>query len=157
MGTIVAYTIPSFATCLLTQFGVPGVECSFLELGIKISIAGAECYSVYKSTQESRHRTTADLVIPYIADCVAIAFASQHMSFDTISLATVLLSIKQDLALLASVVAVDYLSRLAIGLVQADIKVSYIDPSLIYAFDIVKDSGTFYMEQIKMTMGYYLA
>jgi hypothetical protein len=40
MSTMFAYTFPSLATCALTQLGMPGVQCSFHELGIKISIAG---------------------------------------------------------------------------------------------------------------------
>jgi hypothetical protein len=56
---------------------------------------------------------------------------------------------------LASVVAVDYLCRLAIELVPENIKDSYIDPSLLYAYNKVKDSGKFRMVQIKMAMGYF--
>jgi hypothetical protein len=137
VGTMLAYTMPKFATCALTQFGVPGAECSLNDIGLIISVSGAECYSVYKTAQES-YLNTADMVIPYIADSVAIAFASQYFSFDSISLATIILSIKQDLALLASVAAIDYLSRLAIDLVPNDIFDSYIDPSLLYANKIVK-------------------
>jgi hypothetical protein len=155
VGVMLAFTMPSIATCILTQFGVPGAECSLNYFGLEFFIAGTECYSFYKTTQKSRHLTTADVVIPYIADCVAIAFASHHMSFDVISFATIMLSIKQDLALMASVVAVDYLSRLAVDLVPENIKDSYIDPLLIYAYNIVKDSRKFSMVQIKMVMGYF--
>jgi hypothetical protein len=138
MNTMFAYTMPGIVICALAQFGVPVAECSVTDLGLKISISGAECYSFYKTTQESRHQTITDMVIPFIADSVAVAFAIQHMSFDIINFSVTILSLKQDLALLASVAAVDYLSRLAIDFVSDDIKDSYIDPSLLYAFDIVK-------------------
>lgn len=44
---------------------------------ISASLGGSERYSVYKAVaHQNNHKTTADTVMPYIADAVAMAFAS---------------------------------------------------------------------------------
>jgi len=45
---MLAYTVPSIATCAIANFIMPGYQCGELAIGTKISLAGAECYSVYK-------------------------------------------------------------------------------------------------------------
>ena len=122
-ATMLAYTVPSIVTCAIANFVMPGYQCGELALSTKISLAGAECYSVYKtSTKVAAVPTTADIVVPYVADglvlVVACACSGNVMS------------------VVSSVVTTDYMSRLAIDLIPDGIKEAYVHPVLDYAYNV---------------------
>ena len=129
-STILAHTAPSLATCAISNLVQPGTPCAVTgyDMIISASLGGSECYSVYKAKTQDDHKNTADTVVPCIVDAVAMAAASQYFGFDSSSLATMMLSVKQNLALVSSVVATDYISRVAIDIVPDEFKEAYIDP-----------------------------
>ena len=133
-STILAYTAPSFAACTISNFILPGTPCSVTgyDLIISTSLGGSECYLVYKAKTQDDHKTTTDAVVPYIVDAVALAFASQYMNFDSSSLATMMLSVKQDLAVVSTVIAADYIGRMTIDIVPDEFKEAYVDPVFDY-------------------------
>ncbi len=160
--TILAYTLPNIVSCLTTKFAIPGTECSITgyDLAISASLGGAECYSMYKVATQDNHKTTADIVVPYIADAVATVFASQYMSFDSNNLAAMMMSVKQNIALVGSVVAVDYISRIAMDAVPDDVKETYIDSALLHICDVshnVYQAGAHFIEEANTMMGYFTA
>ena len=48
VATILAYTVPSVATCAIAKFILPEYQCSVVGLSIKTAFAGVECYNVYQ-------------------------------------------------------------------------------------------------------------
>ena len=71
VSTILTYTVPDLLICAAAKAAMPGYECSDMNLGAKLSFAGSECYWSYKASQEPIEPTTADVVVPYIADIAA--------------------------------------------------------------------------------------
>ena len=68
---------------------------NIFENGVSIAgLSGLECYSVYKAKTQDNHKTTADVVVPYITDTIAMTCATQYMSFDSSALASTMLSMK---------------------------------------------------------------
>jgi hypothetical protein len=122
-ATMLAYTAPSIATCAIANAIIPGSGCSITDLGTKISLAGAECYSIYKaSTQAVETPTSADLVVPYIADGVALVLACTSGS--------------SVMSVVSSVVTADYLSRIVMDLAPVEVKENYIDPAFNFIHDV---------------------
>gem|GEM_PF-3892056 len=156
-STILAYTAPSLATCAISNFMLPGTPCAVTgyDLIISTSFGGSECYSVYKTKTQDENKTTADTVVPYIVDAVAMAYASQYLGFDSSSLATMMLSVKQDLAVVSSVVATDYISRVAIDIVPDEFKEDYVDPVFDYAYNAINDLGTYMVNGGNALIGYF--
>jgi hypothetical protein len=71
VSTIITYTVPDLLICTTAKAAMPGYKCNDMNLGTKLSFAGSECYAVYKASQKPIEPTTADIVVPYIADLAA--------------------------------------------------------------------------------------
>jgi hypothetical protein len=128
-ATILAYTVPSIATCAMANFIMPGTECSKADIGMKISLAGAECYSMKASTKVVEEPTTADMVMPYIADSMAlIASCASGGSV---------------LSAVSSVITTDYLTRVAIDMIPTAVKEGYVDPILDNIATVYSDGVEF--------------
>ena len=122
-ATMLAYTVPSIATCAIANTIMPGVGCSITDLGTKISLVGAECYSIYKaSTQAVETPTTADIVVPYIADTIAIVVSCANGG--------------SVLSVVSSIVTADYLTRIVTDMMPTEVKASYIDPAFNFIHDV---------------------
>jgi uncharacterized NAD(P)/FAD-binding protein YdhS len=133
-ASMLVYTLPNLAKCAVTKWFIPEAECSFTgyDLMISASLGGADCYSIYKATSEPSIPTTADVVVPYMLDAIAFAITSQYVSIDMSNTAMVMQSVKQCMSVVSAVVAVDYVSRVAMDMVSAEYKESYIGPMLDY-------------------------
>jgi hypothetical protein len=133
-ATILAYTVPSIATCAMANFIMPGAECSVADIGTKISLAGAECYSAYKaSTQVVEAPTTADTVVPYVAD-TATAMLAYTNGYGVMNM-------------VSSVVTADYLTRIAMDMIPPEMKEAYIDPIFDNIATVYSD-GVEFMNQL---------
>jgi hypothetical protein len=97
-----------------------------MNLGTKLSFAGSECYSVYKASQEPITPTTADVVIPYIADTIVgiVVFSNGYGLMGVVS----------------SIVAADWISRAIIDMVPSEVKEEYID----YVVGFIAESSIYF-------------
>ena len=155
-STMLAYTIPSLVTCAITNFMLPGTLCSVTgyDLVISASLSSSECYSVYKTATQDDHKTTADIVMPYIADAVAAYALSGYFGIDATSSTALMMSIKQGMAITSSVVVIDYMTKGAVDLVPDEIKETYVDPIFDYAHNVISDLGTYMIDGSNALMGY---
>ncbi|MGB4191944.1 MAG: FG-GAP-like repeat-containing protein [Rickettsiales bacterium] len=133
-ASMLAYTLPNLAKCAATKWFIPEAECSLIgyDLGLSASLAGADCYAMYKATSEPIIPTTADVLIPYIADAIAFAITSQYVSIDMSSATMAMQSVKQCMSAVASVVAVDYVGRVMMDIVPSEMKDNYVEPVVDY-------------------------
>lgn len=141
-ASMLVYTLPNLAKCAVTKWFIPEAECSFTgyDLGVSVSLAGADCYAVYKATKEPSTPTTADLVVPYIADSIAFAITAQYVSIDMSSVAMAMQSVKQAMAVVASVVAVDYVGRIVMDMVPSEVKEMYMEPVMDYVGEGIENA-----------------
>ena len=133
-ATMLAYTVPSLATCAIANFIMPGSGCSVPDLGTKISLSGAECYSMYKSsTKAVETPTTADAVMPYIADGIALVASCASGG--------------SEISVVSAVVTTDYLTRVAMDMVPSEAKASYIDPAFnfihVVGYNVYQEANDF--------------
>ena len=114
-STILTYTVPDLLICAAAKAAMPGYECSDMNLRAKLSFAGSECYWSFKASQEPIAPTTADVVVPYIADLAAgiNAYANGYGLMGVVT----------------SVVAADWMSR-AVMVIVSDLKVEYIESAI---------------------------
>lgn len=130
--TIVAYTLPSIATCLLTKLVSPEMPCAITGMDILASgsLGAMQCYSNYKVVAQSPEPTAADVVVPYIADAIAVYTLSGYFGIDTSNPTALMMCIKNSMSALAAVVAADSMSRMVMDVVPEEVKTVYIDPVL---------------------------
>lgn len=81
---------------------------------ISASIAGMQCYSIYKQTSKASNVTTAEIIVPYALDLFTLYTITRNIKFDFITPADQIMTIKQVVAILDSIVTVDYISKIAI-------------------------------------------
>lgn len=107
--TVFAYTIPSLATCALAKAIMSEYQCTELNLWTKLSFAGSDCYAIYKATHETTKPSIAETIVPYVVDAVAAvtAYANGYGLMEMV----------------ASVVASDWMSRMALGVVPKEIEI----------------------------------
>lgn len=130
--TIAAYTLPNLATCALTKLILPEMPCANTGMDVLTSgsLGAMQCYSNYKATAQPSDPTTADVVVPYIADAIAAYTLSGYFGIDTSSSSALMMSIKNSMSVMAAVVATDSLSIMVMDVVPQEVKVDYIDPIL---------------------------
>lgn len=104
-------------------------------LSISASLAGADCYAMYKATSEPSIPTTADIVVPYIADAITFAISSQYVSIDMSNVAMAMQNAKQCMSVIASAFAVDYMSRMVMDIVPVETKEG-VEPVVDYVGEI---------------------
>jgi hypothetical protein len=104
VSTILTYTIPDLLICTAAKTAMPGYECSDMNLWTKLSFAGSECYWSFKASQEPIEPTTADIVVPYIAD-VAAGVAAYANGYGL-------------LGVVSSIVTADWMSRVAMDYIH---------------------------------------
>jgi hypothetical protein len=107
-STLLTYTVPDLLICVAAKTAMQSYDCSDLNLGTKLSFAGSECYWSYKASQEPIEPTTADVVMPYIAD-LAAGVAAYVNGCGLVGVT-------------ASVVSADWMSRMMIDALQTEIK-----------------------------------
>jgi hypothetical protein len=143
-GIMLAYTIPTLANNLINKMLMPEaeIELNSYNLMINTGIGGAECYKLYKSSIEQDYEqipTTSNIAIPYIADSIALLLIVRSTQFEysdsRSSISTIMMGVKQAVAVASTVITTDYMSRMTMDLIANEIKEEYIDPVFDYTVD----------------------
>ena len=136
--TIAAYTLPNIVTCAVTKLALPGTSCALTSYDVlaSSSLVAIQCYSNYKAVAQPSEPTTADVVVPYIADALASYMFSSYIGIDTSSTSALMMSIKSSMSAMAAVVAVDSMSKMMMDVIFEEVKSDYIDPVLNCAGDL---------------------
>jgi hypothetical protein len=122
LSTVIAYTLPSMATCALAKYIISGYECNDLNWAAKVSFASAECYSLYQTSKQELI-TTLDILLPYTMD--AIALTGSLFIFDN------------PLSSLPLVIATDIATKIIMDVVPLELKeevVEYVNE--VYSFGL---------------------
>ncbi len=143
-GIILAYTIPTLTNNVINKMLMPEaeIELNSYNLMINTGIGGAECYKLYKYSIEQDYElipTTSDIAIPYIADSIALLLIVRSTQFEysdgRSSISTIMMGVKQAVAVAGTVITTDYMSRITMDLIAHEIKEEYIDPVFDYTVD----------------------
>ena len=102
------FAAPDLLVYAVAKTAMPGYESGDMNLRAKLCFAGSECYWSYKTSQEPVEPTTADIVVPYIADMAAgvTAYANGYGLMGVVT----------------SVVAADWMSKMVMDAAPNNIK-----------------------------------
>lgn len=101
---------------------------------ISASIAGMQCYNIYKQTPKASQVTATEFIAPYIVDLLTLYTITKNVKFDLITSADQMMAIKQGIAIISSIVTVDYISKIIINEIYND-AVYYINNLVGMAYD----------------------
>ena len=124
-----AYSLPSMATCAITKLALLDVQCAITcyDALASASLGAVQCYSNYKATKQYVEPTTADVVVPYIADAAMLFSLSRNLQLDASGPAMLMLSIKNSLSVVATVYAADCMTRMFMDVVPQEMKSEYVE------------------------------
>ncbi len=118
----------------LTKMILPMPLLSILyDIAISATIGGLNCYNFYQQEKtkqilpefEEGHQVNIKTIIPYIVDSAVFYTTMKNMDFDSNSLISVMMNIKQVLVIINNVVIADYTTKLVLSSVQ-DTYINYI-------------------------------
>ena len=145
-ATMLAHTVPSFASCSITKFLMPESKCSVSshDMMINTGLAGSDCYSVYRIFNPQSQVTITDQVVPYLASGAALLTAVSLMSYKSVIL-------KQAFVAASVVTSTNYLSKVLMDMVPHEMKEEYIDPLLKDCYDAMHDLANDVMGLLSFT------
>ncbi len=137
--TMLAYTLPGAINCAMTKVMLPEAACAITGYDALASgsLGAIQCYSSYKATVQYVEPSTADVVVPYIADAAMLFALGRNLQLDASNPAILMLSIKSSLSVAATVYATDCVARMVMDVVPNGVKEDYIDPAFDYAYNTV--------------------
>ena len=136
-----AYSLPSMATCAITKLALLDVQCAITcyDALASASLGAVQCYSNYKATKQYVEPTTADVVVPYIADAAMLFTLSRNLQLDVRGPAMLMLSIKNAMSVAATVYATDCVAKMVMDAVPEELKEEYLDPAFNFASNAIND------------------
>lgn len=146
---IISYTLLGTMSGGIGKLMISGMPLTYIAYDIAISatIGGSQCYVDYQiESLSTRSTATTEVIVPYILDgIVALSLSTvigANMQFGTSNIATNILAIKQSLAIMSSVVATDYMSKLFLQINHetiSNIEESYLKPAFDYLSEEVNN------------------
>lgn len=137
---IAAYNLPGMVNYALTKAILPDAKMSISTLDMlgSSSFGVVQCYNNYKVVYGAEAKaTTADMVVPYIADAMTLCSFRGYLSFDASNTASLMISIKNAVSVAATTYAAHCLSNIIMDLVPNEFKENYVDQVFDYSWEAV--------------------